>query len=92
MLVRGEALRHFDTLYAEVWITTPENLTYIILGLGTYFFLVNVRPKKKRDMRHVTRKPPGLKVRCYASHIVDLNKYLDFFPGAKESDLFLWQR
>ena len=39
-LVRGEALRQFDTLSAEVGSDTPENLTSIILGLGAYFFLL----------------------------------------------------
>ena len=34
-LVRGEALRQFDTLSAEVVSATPENYTYLILGLGT---------------------------------------------------------
>ena len=50
-LVRGEALRQFDTLSAEVGSTTPENLTPIILGLGTYFLPVNVLSRKKRAMR-----------------------------------------
>ena len=29
-----------------------------------------------------TRKPCSLKVRCYLEHLIDLNKYLDLFPGA----------
>ena len=34
-LVHEEALYKFDTLSAEVGSATPENLTSIILGLGT---------------------------------------------------------
>ena len=33
-LVRGDALRQFDTLSDEVGIYTPEKLMYIILGLS----------------------------------------------------------
>ena len=40
ILVSAEALSQFDTLSAEVGRDTPENLTSIILGLGTYFFLL----------------------------------------------------
>ena len=35
MLVRGKALRQFGALTAEVGSATPENLTPIILVLGT---------------------------------------------------------
>ena len=35
MMVRGEELNHFDTLYAEVGSDTSESLTSIVLGLGT---------------------------------------------------------
>ena len=39
-LLRGEALRQFDTLSADVGSDTPEKCMSIILGLGTYFFLL----------------------------------------------------
>ena len=45
-MVRGEALRQFDTLSAEVGKNRPEKLRSIILGLGTYFFLVMCFPGK----------------------------------------------
>ena len=48
-LVRGEALRQFDTLSAVVGSTTSENLKSIILGLGAYFSPVNSLSKEKRD-------------------------------------------
>ena len=41
VMVCGEALYQFDTLYAKVGSTTLEILTEIILGLGTYFTPVN---------------------------------------------------
>ena len=63
MLVCGEALCQRDTLSVEVGSTTIEHLNLNILGLGTYFFPVNALPKQKRVMRHIMRKPIGLKVR-----------------------------
>ena len=39
-LLPGEALRQFDMLSAEVGVTNPEILTSVILGLGTYCFLL----------------------------------------------------
>ena len=45
-LVCGEALHQFDMLYSEVGINTSENLKSIILGLGTYFFLLIICQKK----------------------------------------------
>ena len=63
MLVRGESLRQFDTLSAEVVSSTPENLRCIILGLGN-FFNVNAFPKKKCAMRLRMSNPCSLKVRC----------------------------
>ena len=36
-------------------------------------------------MRHRQRKPCGLRVRHNAAHLIELNEYLDVFPGAKIS-------
>ena len=80
--VRVESLRQFDTLSSNIESSTPLTLEAIILGLGTYFFSVNVLPKKKREMRHGMRRPHGVKVRCYADHLIDHDKYLALFPGA----------
>ena len=41
MLVRGESLRKFNTLSAEVGSTISENLESIFGVWGTYFFPVN---------------------------------------------------
>ena len=38
-LVQGEVLCHFSALSAEAESASLETLIYIILGLGTYFFL-----------------------------------------------------
>ena len=85
-LVRGEALRQFDVLSAEVDSDITEALTYIILGLVTYFLPVNALPKKNRAMRRGMRKLCGIKVRRYAARLVDLNEYLNVFPREKISD------
>ena len=37
-------------------------------------------------MRHVMSKTHGLKLRCYADFMIDLNDYLAVFPGSKASD------
>ena len=44
-LVRGEALRQFDSLSAEVEGTKTLNVDYIIRGLSQYFFPVNFLSK-----------------------------------------------
>ena len=61
--MRREDLRQFDIFSAEVVSSTPENLTYIILGLGKYFFPVNLDYKQNLAMFCGMRKPLGLKVR-----------------------------
>ena len=60
-LVCVSVLCQFETLSAEVEITTPENLKSIILGLGTYSYPVNALSNRKPAMRHGMRKRSGLK-------------------------------
>ena len=79
-LVNVEVLPQFDTLSDESGSTTSENSKSIIMGLGTYFFC-QCAAKKNCTMRQRMRKPCGLKVRRYASHLIGLNKYLVVFPG-----------
>ena len=40
MLISGEALHQLDMLSVKLVSTTIEHLNHIILGLGTYFFLL----------------------------------------------------
>ena len=47
---------------------------------------MNSLSKQTRAMRRRMRKPCGLKVRQYADNFIDLNKYLDLFPGSTMSD------
>ena len=49
-LLRGEVLCQLATLFIEVGSTTTTHLNHIILGLGTYFFPINVLSKQKRVM------------------------------------------
>ena len=37
-------------------------------------------------MRCGINKPRELKVRCYTARVIDINDYLDVFPGAKVCD------
>ena len=82
-LLCGETLHQFDTLCDQVGSTTTTHLNRIILGLGTYFFLVNALSRQKRAMRRGTRKPYELKVRCYAALMIDINEYLDALTVSK---------
>ena len=50
-VVRGKALHHFDTFFAEVGSNTSETLTFIVLGLGIYFVSVNTLSKQNHVMR-----------------------------------------
>ena len=47
-LVHGKSLGQIYSLSVEVRSTASEHLKLIILGLGTYSFLVNALSKKKR--------------------------------------------
>ena len=85
-LVHGEALNQIGTLSSEVGSATPENLLSISLVLGTYVFPIDVMFKKKSAMRRGIKNPRGLKVRHYASCLIDLNKYLSVLPGTNISD------
>ena len=46
-LLHGETLHQFETFYDEVGSDIPEKLKYIVLGLGTYFFLLICHQRKK---------------------------------------------
>ena len=54
-------------------------------GFRYVLFPVNTL-SKKNVMRRGKRKLQELKVRRYAARLIDLNKYLAAFPGAKASD------
>ena len=50
MLIRGEALRHFDLLSSDMDSTNPLTAEATILGLVTYFFPVNFLPNQQCSM------------------------------------------
>ena len=84
-LVRGEALRKFDLFTDDMEGMNPLTVETIILGLYSYFFPVNSLSKQKCAMHRGIRNPRGFKLRQYVAHLIDLNKYFYFFPGAKIS-------
>ena len=86
ILVFGKELHQLDMLSDEVWITNSEHLKSNILGLGAYLFPVNVLSKQNHAMRCGMRNPRSLKLKGYTTRMVGLNKCLDVFPGAKESN------
>ena len=83
ILLCGEVLCQFDTLCAQVVITTIAHLNQVILSLCTYFSPVNFLSKEKRMMRRGMRKKHKLKVKRYTDCIIDINGYLASFPGTK---------
>ena len=79
MLLRGKALREFETLSGQIGHITNASLNHIILGLGTYLFPVNALSKQKCAMRHKMRKPHKLKTSCYAVRLAEFNEGLALF-------------
>ena len=59
-LVRGEALRQFDLLYADVEGVDPLNVEVDILGLTSYFSPVNSPSNQLRGMQRGMSNPCGL--------------------------------
>ena len=60
-----EYLREFKTLCGHISNSNTIHPNQIILGLGTYFFQVNMLPKQKLKMRHGMSNSRGLKFRNY---------------------------
>ena len=73
MLLHGVALLQIDTLSVEVGSTTTINLNHIILGLGIYVFSFIRFSKQNHVMRRGMMKPIELKVRDYASRMININ-------------------
>ena len=80
-LVDGEALRHFDMLYADFEISTPLTVETIFL-YWVHTFTAIALSKQKRVMRRRMSKPHGLKVGYYVDHLIELNEYLHSFPSS----------
>ena len=85
-LLHGEALRQFDTFFAQVGSANTTHINRTVLGLGIYFFQVGVFPNKTQVICHRMRNPHEFKVRHYAARPIDLSDYLDGFSGSKASD------
>ena len=82
-LVSGGSLCQFDVLYAYVENTDIFlTVDYLLKSLAWYFTPMNSISKQKRAMRRCMKKPSGLKVSRYATHLIDLNYYLASFTGA----------
>ena len=75
-----EALLQFDTLCALVGSTTATPLNGFILGLGVYFFPVNVLAKQNRAMLCEMSKTSKLKLICYNVLLIDIDESFDAFP------------
>ena len=85
-LLYGKALRELKTLCDQIGDTNTTNLNLILLGLGTYIFIIKSLSKKNRAMIHGVRNISKFKVRRYAARMVKPNAHLDIFTGSKESD------
>ena len=85
LIVHVKALLQFYALYDDKECTNPLTAETIILRLALYLFPVNLISKQKCVMRHITKKLRGLKSIQYADRLIDLNYFLDMFPGVKLS-------
>ena len=85
-LLCGKALREFETLYDNVGNKTTMQLNQNLMFRYIVFFPIGPLSKQKRVVRCGTRKPHGLKVRHYEDHIIELNEYLDIFPGEEVNE------
>ena len=56
-----KSLPEFETLCAQIGNTTTTNFNHILLGLGTYYFLVNNLSKEKCVVGRVIRNLYRLK-------------------------------
>ena len=82
-LVREEALHQFDLPSYEVEIMdTYLTVDYLLQGLAWCFTSVISLSKQIRAMRCCMKTPFISKMRPYAARLIDLNEYLDSFPGA----------
>ena len=79
-------MRQFDLFFTDVANTKPLNVDYYIKYLELYPPPVNFLSKQKRAMRRGMKTPCSLKARHYAARLIDLNEYLDSFPGATLAD------
>ena len=80
-LVCGEALCQFDSLSTYMESANPLTVEAIILGLVFYFHPVYSLLKQNCTLRRGMKNPHGLKVMCYANHLIEPNEYLALFPG-----------
>ena len=85
MILHGKVLVQFDNLCSQIGSTNTAHLNWVNLGLGPYFFPVDVYSKQKPMMCSGIRKPCKLKLRWYAARLIDINEYLATFTGSKAS-------
>ena len=85
-ILGGEVLHQLYTLSVGVVSIILVHLNQIILGLGAYFPHVNTLSKQNYMMSSGMRNPLELKLRHYSVRMIDLNYYMDAFPGEKASD------
>ena len=80
-VVTWVSLQNFDTISAQIGHTANENLNQTILRLGAYLFQINLLSSKNCVVRFITRNTQELKVKICAARIIEMNEYLDIFPG-----------
>ena len=78
-----KVLYEFENLCSHIGDTAYMHLNQILFGLGTLFFLVNILSNQNCSVHSIMCE---LKVRNYAAHMVELNKYLAVFNGSKASE------
>ena len=81
-----EVLHQFDLLFENIGSSTPLTLEAIILVFCAYIFFCLYAVKAKVHNAPQNEEAAQNKSKTYTARLVDLNKYLDSFPGARIID------
>ena len=77
---KGKCLATFNLKSANFITHTVANFEVILNQMVSHIFPVNMCHKQKRYLHRYVKKPKGLSVCDFISHVQELNNYLDKFP------------
>jgi hypothetical protein len=92
-ILQGEALTSFNNAANDVWSNedqdglpldqgeeTLENFDLVMLKVAGAVFPIRSYLTQKQAMRRFMRKPKDMKIREYVDRLLEINRYLAFFP------------
>lgn len=86
---QGEALTAFKNAsgtmsskadLSDLGAETDEHFAKVLMEVGKAVFPINAYGLQKQAMRRFMRKPKDMKIRFYVERMLELNKYLVYFP------------